>query len=224
MFDQSSVRALKLDFSRASIDIVLHVAVVAWHWIPFLLLGCSAPEALVESYCFISLVCHWWQNNNNLRAKSCLLLWFSLSRSTIHGRIDQVNQLLELDYQKRGGARYTALDKWTNQLNTLNQAIVSKLTWWLVYDTNGMLQIHLNYVSALVGFFPIMPSSRRSLRPRESFPVSFVRRFWSGKLLTLCFLIDWSSLLCATHKRFRWSNPNAQEENVHSLVLYTVHC
>lgn len=48
--------------------------------------------------------------------------------STIHGRIDQVNQLLELDYQKRGGARYTALDKWTNQLNSLNQAIVSKLT------------------------------------------------------------------------------------------------
>ncbi|TNM90861.1 hypothetical protein fugu_003150 [Takifugu bimaculatus] len=48
--------------------------------------------------------------------------------NTIHGRIDQVNQLLELDYQKRGGARYTALDKWTNQLNTLNQAIVSKLT------------------------------------------------------------------------------------------------
>lgn len=56
------------------------------------------------------------------------LFFFSLLPSTIHGRIDQVNQLLELDYQKRGGARYTALDKWTNQLNTLNQAIVSKLT------------------------------------------------------------------------------------------------
>lgn len=56
----------------------------------------------------------------------CLFVCFFLS--TIHGRIDQVNQLLELDYQKRGGARYTALDKWTNQLNTLNQAIVSKLT------------------------------------------------------------------------------------------------
>ena len=53
---------------------------------------------------------------------------FFFPPSTIHGRIDQVNQLLELDYQKRGGARYTALDKWTNQLNTLNQAIVSKLT------------------------------------------------------------------------------------------------
>ena len=51
--------------------------------------------------------------------------------STIHGRIDQVNQLLELDYQKRGGVRYTALDKWTNQLNSLNQAIVSKLTWFI---------------------------------------------------------------------------------------------
>lgn len=54
--------------------------------------------------------------------------YFGSFLSTIHGRIDQVNQLLELDYQKRGGARYTALDKWTNQLNTLNQAIVSKLT------------------------------------------------------------------------------------------------
>lgn len=59
-------------------------------------------------------------------SEASLLTFFSLS--TIHGRIDQVNQLLELDYQKRGGARYTALDKWTNQLNTLNQAIVSKLT------------------------------------------------------------------------------------------------
>ncbi|CAB1322626.1 unnamed protein product [Coregonus sp. 'balchen'] len=46
---------------------------------------------------------------------------------TINGRIDQVNQLLELDHQKRNGAQYMALDKWTNQLNTLNQAIVSKL-------------------------------------------------------------------------------------------------
>lgn len=54
-------------------------------------------------------------------------LVFLFGSSTIHGRIDQVNQLLELDHQKRGGARYTALDKWTNQLNSLNQAVVSKL-------------------------------------------------------------------------------------------------
>lgn len=55
------------------------------------------------------------------------LLFLLIPVSTINGRIDQVNQLLELDHQKRNGARYMALDKWTNQLNTLNQAIVSKL-------------------------------------------------------------------------------------------------
>lgn len=63
-----------------------------------------------------------------MKSRSDLSLVSGLTCSTIHGRIDQVNQLLELDYQKRGGARYTALDKWTNQLNSLNQAIVSKLT------------------------------------------------------------------------------------------------
>ncbi len=62
--------------------------------------------------------------------KVCVLFDACLSFSTINGRIDQVNQLLELDHQKRGGALYTALDKWTNQLNTLNQAIVSKLAWF----------------------------------------------------------------------------------------------
>lgn len=74
---------------------------------------------------------------------SASLLTVCSSFSTIHGRIDQVNQLLELDYQKRGGARYTALDKWTNQLNSLNQAIVSKLTWWHVKSRdkeNGMFE------------------------------------------------------------------------------------
>lgn len=146
---------------------------------------------------------------------------FFLPLSTIHGRIDQVNQLLELDYQKRGGARYTALDKWTNQLNTLNQAIVSKLTWWHVDDkANGMLQIHLNYVSALVGF-SVMASFRRPQRPWERVWVSFVRRRWSGKPLTLCFLIDWPSLPCATNKCFRWSYPNAQKKTcTQSCAVY----
>lgn len=83
------------------------------------------------------------------RVKSLRITGFNTSLSflppsTIHGRIDQVNQLLELDYQKRGGARYTALDKWTNQLNTLNQAIVSKLTWWCTNEeTNWHVWIHL---------------------------------------------------------------------------------
>ncbi|EHB15311.1 COP9 signalosome complex subunit 2 [Heterocephalus glaber] len=55
------------------------------------------------------------------------LLVQCVMENTIHGQIDQVKQLLALDHQKRGNACYTALDKWTNQLNSLNQAVVSKL-------------------------------------------------------------------------------------------------
>lgn len=47
--------------------------------------------------------------------------------STVHGRIDQVNQVLELDKQTLGAARYMALDRWTTQLNTLHLAIVNKM-------------------------------------------------------------------------------------------------
>jgi len=47
--------------------------------------------------------------------------------STIRGRIDQVNQVLELDKQSVCAARYNALDKWTNQLATLHLAVVNKM-------------------------------------------------------------------------------------------------
>jgi COP9 signalosome complex subunit 2 len=47
--------------------------------------------------------------------------------SVIRGRIDQVNQVLELDRQSLGAARYTALDKWTSQLASLHQAVVNKM-------------------------------------------------------------------------------------------------
>ncbi|XP_029835909.1 COP9 signalosome complex subunit 2 isoform X2 [Ixodes scapularis] len=47
--------------------------------------------------------------------------------STIQGRIDQVNQVLELDSKGQGAARYNALDKWTAQLGTLHQTIVNKI-------------------------------------------------------------------------------------------------
>ena len=47
--------------------------------------------------------------------------------STIHGRIDQVNQLLELDQESVGSAKYNAMEKWTQQLATLHQAIVNKM-------------------------------------------------------------------------------------------------
>ncbi|XP_077296162.1 COP9 signalosome complex subunit 2 alien isoform X1 [Arctopsyche grandis] len=47
--------------------------------------------------------------------------------STIRGRIDQVNQVLELDKQSRCAARYNALDKWTNQLASLHLAVTNKM-------------------------------------------------------------------------------------------------
>lgn len=51
---------------------------------------------------------------------------FSIS-STIQGRIDQVNQVLELNQQHQGSARYNALDNWTYQLSSLHLAIANKM-------------------------------------------------------------------------------------------------
>ncbi|KAK6189001.1 hypothetical protein SNE40_005061 [Patella caerulea] len=48
--------------------------------------------------------------------------------STINGRIDQVNQVLELSTETTGIDRYNALDKWSNQLNNLQLAIMSKMS------------------------------------------------------------------------------------------------
>jgi hypothetical protein len=47
--------------------------------------------------------------------------------STVRGRIDQVNQVLELDKQSVCAARYNALDKWTSQLATLHLAVINKM-------------------------------------------------------------------------------------------------
>ncbi|XP_033749123.1 COP9 signalosome complex subunit 2 [Pecten maximus] len=46
--------------------------------------------------------------------------------NAIHGRIDQVNLVLELDREAMGTARYNALDKWTAQLQTVHLAVVNK--------------------------------------------------------------------------------------------------
>lgn len=52
----------------------------------------------------------------------------NLFQSTIRGRIDQVNQVLELESNTQGGAaRYNALQKWCEQLSNLNNSIVSKI-------------------------------------------------------------------------------------------------
>lgn len=47
--------------------------------------------------------------------------------NTIRGRIDQVNQLLELDKKSVCAARYFALDKWTHQLSSLHLAVANKM-------------------------------------------------------------------------------------------------
>nr|CAG4646968.1 EOG090X04DO [Megafenestra aurita]SVE92325.1 EOG090X04DO [Megafenestra aurita] len=47
--------------------------------------------------------------------------------NTIQGRIDQVNQVLELNQQRQGTARYNALDNWTYQLSSLHLAIANKM-------------------------------------------------------------------------------------------------
>nr|CAG4641613.1 EOG090X04DO [Eurycercus lamellatus] len=47
--------------------------------------------------------------------------------NTIQGRIDQVNQVLELNQQRQGTARYNALDNWTCQLSSLHLAIANKM-------------------------------------------------------------------------------------------------
>lgn len=46
------------------------------------------------------------------------------------GRIDQVNQVLELENNQQGGkaaSRYNALQKWSEQLTNLQNSIASKI-------------------------------------------------------------------------------------------------
>lgn len=49
--------------------------------------------------------------------------------STVQGRIDQVNQVLELDKESRCAARYTAMEKWSNQIQSLQLAVINKMAW-----------------------------------------------------------------------------------------------
>lgn len=47
--------------------------------------------------------------------------------STIQGRIDEVNHVLFLDRTNVKTTRYSALDKWANQLSTLHLSVVNKM-------------------------------------------------------------------------------------------------
>ncbi|XP_036320858.1 COP9 signalosome complex subunit 2 isoform X2 [Rhagoletis pomonella] len=48
--------------------------------------------------------------------------------NTIQGRIDQMNQVLQLDKENNNAARYNAVDGWANQISSLHQAVVNKMT------------------------------------------------------------------------------------------------
>lgn len=54
-----------------------------------------------------------------------LVLYFFVS--TIQGRIDQVNQVLQLDKENNCATRYNAKDKWSNQIHSLQIAIANKM-------------------------------------------------------------------------------------------------
>ena len=47
--------------------------------------------------------------------------------NTIHGHIDQVNQLLELTRTSQSFDRFAGLDRWTTQVNSLHTAVVNKI-------------------------------------------------------------------------------------------------
>jgi len=47
--------------------------------------------------------------------------------NTVNGRIDQENQLLELERMTAGSARFTALDKWSSQIDHLHVAVCNKI-------------------------------------------------------------------------------------------------
>lgn len=53
----------------------------------------------------------------------------NIIKSTVRGRIDQVNQVLELESNTQSNAapRYNALQKWCEQLSNLHTSIASKI-------------------------------------------------------------------------------------------------
>lgn len=47
--------------------------------------------------------------------------------NTVHGRIDQVHQLLELNQESAGVARYNGMDKWSAQIASLHESIINRV-------------------------------------------------------------------------------------------------
>ncbi|EDV94056.1 COP9 signalosome complex subunit 2 [Drosophila grimshawi] len=70
---------------------------------------------------FIANALNIWPIEVESLLVSCIL------DDTIKGRIDQVNQVLQLDKINSSAARYNALEKWSNQIQSLQFAVVQKM-------------------------------------------------------------------------------------------------
>lgn len=81
---------------------------------------------LIKPYTRIHLPFVSQELNIDLEEVESLLVQCILD-STIHGRIDQVNQILDLDKEEQGGARYSALEAWSSQINSLHATIVGRI-------------------------------------------------------------------------------------------------
>lgn len=53
--------------------------------------------------------------------------------NTIRGRIDQINQVLELEKESRTAMRYSAMEKWSNQIQSLQLAVINKMAWVYIF-------------------------------------------------------------------------------------------
>lgn len=96
--------------------------------IPFISSELNIEPSEVESL-LVSCILDKWVLKK-IRLTSFLKLYFFYS--TIQGRIDQVNQVLELEKEdSRHGARDIAIEKWSNQINSVQLAILNKMSWIL---------------------------------------------------------------------------------------------
>lgn len=90
--------------------------------IPFISQELNIDVAEVENL-LVSCILDKYAVQNLIQVVSIVFFCYS----TIRGRIDQVNHVLFLDQASVNAARYNALDRWTNQLNTLHLSILNKM-------------------------------------------------------------------------------------------------
>lgn len=95
--------------------------------IPFISTELNIEPAEVESLLVSCILDKWVLVGVFTQWVFNFIFWHQLFSSTIRGRIDQVNQVLELEKESRTSVRYQAMDKWANQLQSLQLAVINKM-------------------------------------------------------------------------------------------------